>query len=546
MGANAPVVWNAPSAPFAGGTKGARANRPAIRNHTSYLFVPMGLTGAPWDLLSDEERKREIEWSTENPWATGCVDSRFGNPGLVAGRAVPGSEANPAGIIVACITETLSPSRGTVISAEVDGVNRVLPVLPISDFDTAQPARSLKRWERNLSRHRRSDSLHGVLLLEVRSAPDVEHLGTALQAVCELRQRKLADLVRLAPPAEWPETPEPITFAAAVHAPDLHAAIHATRVRKQRKTRANTRELLETLAWGGALPTSDGKRQLAAARQRLKSESREFVASMMGDISLAGSSFDACFSSGRFCGFSIASDGFGPTITRVAPAGPHLREMTFAELEPATCFSFDSANSRGVRVVCRAPGSVFACDYSFVLDFPVLVCTAAVVIDPAEVSAASAWPSAAGSGFIVHHLVAESGRMSQSRVSGPAALAPRFDMRVDPGTNGLRAWYFTRDGLPLALGAGVLAEPSPAIVFGGAFTLRWFGPRQVPGRPAAMAAEYAVILAPPEQYQPKPGEWSGHDGKLPSGILRELASGPRPADLIRMLETPPGPVAGGV
>ena len=324
-----PIAWHLPAADAGSGDRpGSAAFRDALRRRvaeTGDALLPMGLTGAPHVALHIGEIEADVAWSLSNIWTTGVADALRLDPPLVV-PAAPDTlrcEAlaayGAADVPVGILGEDRTGMWISVVPNGNAGTGGALPLLDAAVLSGDEiTARALARALARRRREARSLSAADVqIVVRVALGPhDDEQRALALAtASAELSGRQGWSLVGLSvdhtPPARVPRL---LARARATVAPEVGE--HASTMRRRRASKINTRRILEAVAHGDsnthvgpgtAAPPEDGR--------------REFIASMLGQASIPGTTVEARFDGGRLCGLHGRST--------VKPAQPSAVEPRF-------------------------------------------------------------------------------------------------------------------------------------------------------------------------------------------------------------------------
>ena len=522
-----PVTWNAPTAQLMD-----RANitateiRAKLGGRNSDLFIPMGLTGVPHHFLLSKESISEIEWTVTNLWRTGCTDAGFERPPFILlsseNRELPLNNGDPPVAFLARLD-------GLPIFATADGTHyRCLPVIDSSTLDTTSVhagSRSVARAARRIGRSQRGKKMptEAVVFAVLTGQDDVDRVPNLLDGLQGFCERGAAEVRPLPDLHSWRSVSGPVAPFGRASASDtiVHAA--AAQMRKRRASRINRRRTLELMVGAG---------QGGADQNPSSSRSpggRDFVASMMGDVALAGPSSglssDALFRGGRFCGLSAIREGeFPPAVSFLWSADGTGRLPKF---EPTTCFSFESDESRGVRVVERSEATQLVSDFSFVRERPLLVSTHALFVD------ADGSPT----NDELLHLALPLARHSTVRVEAGNrdGWSPEADLgesdhvqelfgsrfRIRLGDEILAIAFLTRSGLPLVSSVGVFRVPELVLGIGGRFSL-------APTARNGAATEFAMLMGVGSAAVEEIDRLLS--GRIPAALQRELGNGPGAMD----------------
>ncbi|MFW5683626.1 MAG: hypothetical protein ACOC1I_02130 [Spirochaetota bacterium] len=411
-GCELPLTWNLPSADvFSKGEAAADELRGALDERAERYgdtVAPMGLTGAPHAALHTAEIESDLEWALSNIWNSGAGDARRKMPGMIIPRSPAfgrrdalhayGSSAARVGLLglgaegpqlTVVPNGEEGPSDLPAVNLLALGAERLGGTSQVLHGPGNRDGRTSALTRRALARairaRHRSVRLDGdrdrttVLLVPVSGLDDVAAAADALAVVDELVRRSGWEMTTLDEALASPQNPASLL---AVEAPAMvpETAARCTELRRRRASKINTRRILELLATpAAATDTRDDPRELPERGRR------EFIASMLGQTSIPGTTVVARFSAGRLCGLHGAASAPG----RDHPATSCVRRpdgTLFAEVVES-CFSFESEISRGLRsesVLADAVGTVVArirTEYSFVGDYDALVATQHVAIE---------------------------------------------------------------------------------------------------------------------------------------------------------------------
>ncbi|MBU8913513.1 MAG: hypothetical protein KOO61_05770 [Spirochaetales bacterium] len=476
-----PITWNAPTAQLMDRANVTAAEITAkLGRRDSDLFIPMGLTGVPHHFLLCKESISEIEWAVSNLWRTGCTDAGFERPPFILlsgeNREPPLNDGNLPLAFLARLD-------GLPIFATADGTRyRCLPMIDSSTLDinsVRTGSRSVARAARRIGRSLRGEKMpaEAAVLAVVTTQEDVDRIPNLLDGLQEFCRRDAAEVRSLPDLCSWRSVPGPVAPFGRTSAPDTNVYAAAAQMRKRRASRINRRRTLELIVGADQSGTDQNPPSPRSPG------GRDFVASMMGDVALAGPSSglssgfssDALFRGGRFCGFSADHvSWFPPAVSYLWSPDESDRLPRF---EPTTCFSFESDESRGVRVVERSGPTQLVSDFSFVRERPLLVSTHALFVDGDN--------SPLNSELL--HLALPAGRHGTIRVRAgnrdgwsqetdlgesdhvQELFGSRFRIRL--GEEILAIAFLTRSGLPLVSSVGIFRVPELMLAVGGRFSV---------------------------------------------------------------------------
>lgn len=470
----------------------------------------MGLTGAPAQVLMPDEWRSEVEWAIRNPWGSGSADMGLGESPLVlvSQYSRPTDTAMTRSTPVA-IAQHARAANFDVLAVAGEGGSRALPAIDADEFGgdrSGTVSRRVTRVIRRVLKLAEGDPAVAVIL-RPDSGSGTEFMSAVLDAIASLCTRDHLSTAPLPRPDRW-STRQDITYDAT-HAPNALAQETASAIRKRRMSRADKRAVLESSVWPA----------FRAHRQARSPVTRDFVASMMGEIMLSGPHFDAGFTAGRLTHVRTAD---GP----IFECGP-LRAFvvtpeTVYDMEPAGCFSFESAQARGIRAVERlyaeSAGMAAECvtDYSFVDDRPALIMCSAFAL---EVTSGPLTPILVRG---TDHPVADVGLKSKHCLAGDTQCeAAVHGFSLSTRSTDLVVGLFSRlgkpiVGLPYAFGSGT------GRMSGIAFTAMTTTGRRY-------QAQYVAALAPGSF-----DDLGALFGARPNpAVLREITDGPN-AEEIRL------------
>ena len=420
-----PICWNFPAAvAFDRSQQGVTKLRDTLLrriDENGDSVCPMGLTGAPHRALTVEEMECDLAWAEKNIWGTGVYDALRRRPPLImpcdgdAGRFSQSADS----------ADTARETGDRPVIGERPGIGirlrtqqqqalllvrseerHLVPIVDWKEVVLSNSRGMSRRVSRTLRRARATHLGRGgvtdggsflapiVLWLDLGSDQDAEEMNAIAALIGEVAEE---DGVAF---SSWPlleslsNDTEPID-RAVLHAGSTllpyRAIKDAAAMRNRRKSKINTRRLLETL---GTVNVAAQSLSPAPKKVRARAQ-REYVASMMGEARLAGPGVDALFVEGRFCGLVLPQESARtePTDTLIAGVrhGGTSRHPAMVSLATTSCFSFESAISHGLKVVesdnTALPGATITVttDYSFVSDLPILVISPTISIEWAAV-----------------------------------------------------------------------------------------------------------------------------------------------------------------
>ena len=526
---SASINWNAPTGSLVDGADEICAEvRTHLAKRETDQFIPMGLTGAPHHLLLQQESKSEIEWALSNQWGTGCNEAGLKPPAFILlsdenGRP-PRIHGGPPIAILGIL------DGNPVLAVADESRHRCLPFIDSLMVDTTSAltgSRSISKLvgkSGRLSPGKKS-SAHVALRIVLTGSDDMSHLSFLLDGLEEFCNRGQAEIAVLPEPDTWLPASGPVRPRSRAQASSVSLLAAAAEMRKRRASKVNRRRTLEIVA--------GGPHQIIAAPE--SAGHRDFFASMMGDIALAGPSVDALFSGGRFRGFGVAPGIEFPPMTSALLSGTGAGQRK--QFEPTTTVSFESDESRGVRMIehlaeseasgQRSDETRLVSDYSFIGERPLLISTHAFFV------AAGGFPK----NHELLHLAFPLGRNATFRVRAAYAdgwsldavlgeanqqtelHGSRFQIFFENGV--LAIAFLTRSGLPLVSSIGIHRIPELVLVVGGRFSLS-------PTHQHDAGAEFAMVWG------------AGADGveeidrllsgRLPAALQRELVNGPKVMD----------------
>lgn len=391
--AEVPISWHLPAHALAAGDGPDHDARVAERllarvSGAGDRIVPMGLTGAPHAALHVEEIAADTEWAVANLWNRGVRDTLGTDPPLVLPAGAEtlrrdalvayGRSAVPIGLLV-------DAADGTWITIVPNGDGVPGRALPLITLDTLLPTditrRSLARELGRRERAARGTAALGrdaavVAAVTVRTADDVDRAVALVDAAADGRERGDLDLSAIDPDRAGEATPRALRVEIPIVTTE--ASVYASSLRQRRGSRINTRRVLEAIAGD---PPDEPPEPPATAPPEGR---REFVASMMGRATVAGTVTSAHFVGGRLCG--LHGPGFECREQHAARSYAVTAGGYWLDDLVESCFSFESEISRGVRsesVIGDEESGLEArisAEYSLVGDADALVMTHQVAV----------------------------------------------------------------------------------------------------------------------------------------------------------------------
>jgi hypothetical protein len=368
------LTWNLPAFPPDGAARRRAALVRILRGRLEEngdAVTAAGFAGASHPLLNLDELDKELGWGLKNPWATGITDLL---------------DVRPA-VLVAPMPDLVRPEAWKLYRAH--GFSQVgiragsggppageprafgYSLLPLA----GATAEGVTRFIRRLAAA--AGTL--TLVLDLSGLADLGPLERALEECAALLPGAegggfslVGDPANAAPasaPAGAPQgAPLDVT---QVPASVLRARLAAAEPlsRRKRKKAEEYRELLRLLGPGkpaAALPVD---------RPAEPSNSARLVAHMLGEVALAGDSFDVHLSGGRFCGVTHRGRELLPRRTAVSSMTVGGRTFFY---RTQSSFSFEGENGTGLReeLALEGPaGGSISIEYSFRDDSPLLSVT---------------------------------------------------------------------------------------------------------------------------------------------------------------------------
>jgi hypothetical protein len=533
-----PVAWRVPAAACADADSAADAFRTSLARRVDDRgdrIVPMGLTGAPHVVLRVEEIGADVDWSVSNIWNTGVRDALRREPCLIAPNgpetlrhdalASYGRAPVPVGLI----------GRGddgswiTIVANDDGSAARALPLLPGDSLGTGEVTRrSLVRALRRRRVHARdllAPDTPVVLHLTIVTAEAASQAADVLEAAAAVDAAGSWSLAHLAP-GDGLAGSVPRLHSVDASDSGLEVGVAATALRRRRTSKISTRRILELFAGSrddpaghadDRAPGGSGTADREAETVPPANSRREFIASMLGRASLTGTTFEARFDTGRFCGLHERS----LVSTTDRPAGHYLVTAKGRHGETvASCFSFETEVSRGLRIEAIAADedalvrAEIRTEYAFVADYDGLVAGQHILTEggsPDDLLYALATPVLRADRCDVTGLFGDGSTYDRALSFATPELSLRgeaFEIRDGDATRSLLA--LDPGGHPIPWSITALRDPEPRIVLGGRYRLGGRSNRYV-----------SLLLVP--------GDLTGElvraalDGRLPKEIRAEIA-----------------------
>jgi len=330
------------------------------------LVSSMGYAGACHPLLNLDELEKELTWGLKNPWGTGVTDIFDVRPSVLVPQ-VPDLLRPDAGklyrvhgysLVGVCrdpwTTPPERPSQARTLAAGWFSVVRVR-------------VSSLRPGDSRVRSLRRLESPDGGLFLLL----DLTDSTTA-----GILERTLDELAGMLAPTGGPTMALlelPPTGALPADAPPwwsdwtpfttplLHSKLAATAAlaRKKRKRAEVVQDILARL---GPREMPDNEKPTTGNESP---NSLRLVAHMLGDVILAGTSFDVCLSGGRFCGLTRQGRDLVPRFPALSTLRLSGKTLAF---RTASSFSFEGESGTGLReelVLRDSAEAGISIEYSF-------------------------------------------------------------------------------------------------------------------------------------------------------------------------------------
>lgn len=348
------IHWSYPIHPLLGDSS-SRADRVVerLKERPNDRTLPIGFTGAYHPLLQVDELRKELEWSSTNPWNED-LKTAFGSERVAAlfpfsldlWRERSRSVYSEASRLLA-----VDPRTGELVTVDDESFTSI-PLLMPARFDHRRLGKKLLRFYRRDA----YDSV-GIIVdgLEVRP----EELAAIFELVDELRERRSGFAVRLidelpdaasAPSGDLPslalrvvEVPnDPVSRANRLHGPEKA---------KGRKRGAD--ELIRRRLEGLAPVEPSGEHSVRDRASGPRVDDRTLVADMSGIVNLSESQLTARFDGGRLAGMAHGQ-------TKVVVEKPIRSYLQFAgsgrEFATVSSFSFEGEHCRGLRTILALDG----------------------------------------------------------------------------------------------------------------------------------------------------------------------------------------------
>jgi len=435
-----PLLWNFPALPSDGSPSVRAWLRAALGKRLDRDFVAaMGFAGACHPILTLDELEKEVAWAVENPWGTGIAQVLDIRPEILMPRVADTLRAGALAAYRGHGFKKLGVMAGGSLGwFAQDG----LECFTCQRLSAANP-RGMPRAPRDasflmldLSEPATPESVQAALdLVLPRLAPEEAPSPLAGKAPASVGPRSLADVGQ-----DWSAFPAPLLRQALGRAPAAS--------RKKRKKNEEYRELLSGYSLG------EVQRPASQKAPNNLPDGSHLVAQMLGDVSLAGESFDVKLAGGRFT--AIAREGRDVLPSR--PARSYLRvggkNLPF---RTRNSFSFEWDRGTGLREVLgidSQEAAALSIEYSFREESPLLEITVDVL-----------WPALAGGTLVEEHAplvmtLRELGRSEEAQVS---AEAPDGSTALLCPAGG--AWVVIPGNIhriPLAGGATLVLRQGPA------------------------------------------------------------------------------------
>jgi hypothetical protein len=364
------VHWNLPALPIDMPLRKRTAVLKPLKSRIERrgdIVTAMGFSGAVHPLLNMDELEREVSWGLKNPWGTGITDVLGVCPTILIPR----------------VADPWRPAAWKLYGEHGFGK---IGVFPDPGDLAAETSAGCLFFIRTMASSCPPGSLETRRLKKLLAASPNVRLQLDLSGVTDQDAvRKLLEapggLFGGRPPAFSPlaelSGPLPARYAgravrldwAPFSLPGLHAALEKT-AGISRKKRKKTEEYGALLSQLGAIDDElqaevPGKAEDPRRHLRL-------VAHMLGEVSLAGSSFDVRLQGGRFSGVTRQ----GKELMPLLPARSFFRVgRSLWQYRTVSSFSFESDHGTGLREELRidgAQGSLVSIEYSFRDDSPLL------------------------------------------------------------------------------------------------------------------------------------------------------------------------------
>ena len=358
------VHWNLPAmSPEIPARRRAAVARSLLAHIESSgdLVTSMGYAGACHPLLNLDELDKELTWGLKNPWGTGLTDTLDLRPpvlmpelpDLLRPDAVKLYRAHGFSLVGISTTAhgTAAPPAGW---------------FPFLRFRAA----ALGSGEAFARKLRRLAAVPAdlFLMVDLSGEESTSHLEAILEALLSVaRTGQGASLVEI--PEEKttePGIPQWPTDWSAFPGPVIHGRIAAATglARKKRKKAEEYQRVLSLMGPRGVPAPA------AEDADRDASNSRRLVAHMLGDVVLAGTTFDVRLAGGRFCGIVRKGADVMPGVPALSTLRTSSKDLTYRTV---SSFSFEGESGTGLREELGLDGrgdSTISIEYSFREDSP--------------------------------------------------------------------------------------------------------------------------------------------------------------------------------
>jgi hypothetical protein len=438
-----PLVWNFPAAPveklhrvraWIQKTVGARLDLD--------LVAAMGFAGACHPVLMLDELEKELSWGVENPWGTGMAQVLDARPEILMPRVADTLRAGALAAYRSRGFKTLGIPSGRGLRWFA---HEGLDFFTCARVSAANPRLALRTFPRG-------DSL---IMLDLSGSVTREGLRQVLDLVIPSLAPEGAASPLAGSRSSSPDLPVPADICqdwSAFPAPLLRQAITraAAGSRKRRKRNDEYQQLLSSYS----LETAEAPTARKGSSPSGLPAGSHLVAQMLGEVSLAGSSFDVKLAGGRFTGIAKGGRDFLP----LRPARSYLRaggkQLNF---RTRNSFSFEGDGGTGLREVLGIDSqekASLSIEYSFRDDSAFL-----------EITAEVSWPALTPADTIEEHApfvvtLRELGRSEEALITAEAPDGSTASLRAE-GT-GWTVVPAAQHRIPLAGGATLLLRPAPA------------------------------------------------------------------------------------
>jgi hypothetical protein len=334
-----PVLWSLPARPRGDAADFIQAVRARLGPEKD-VVVPMGYGGAVHPLLCSDELEKELAWGVSNPWSTGVKDV-FGVTAAALAPRVPDFSRPRAIELYAQAGFTHICAGWTVRSAPFKrGKLTIVPFTPMLPA-AGTPAELSKLFSRTLD-----GSADAFLMVDAARFPSAEALTAYLDAL--LASLAAAGYTAAAPKTLLGKAGAESSGAPADPWPGLPVQIARNRIsflaqiqRKKRKKNDEYRAILDGLSFSSLW--DEGRADIGAPAE---TREKTLVAHMQGDVTLAGTAFDARMSGGRFLG--IAKQGRFLTPNAPAQSSMTIGGKTY-RFKSRSAISFEGDAGTGLR-----------------------------------------------------------------------------------------------------------------------------------------------------------------------------------------------------